>query len=63
MNKKIIVISVVIIAILGFFLFFKESKAPVVNKNTQTPVQTTTTKPKVNGVQVEAGAKMETGTP
>ena len=65
MNRTLkIVLIVIVVAILAFFLFFKKSNAPVVDKNVQTPTKTTTTtKPKVNGVQVEVGAKMETGTP
>lgn len=64
MNKTIIVVLVIIIAALGFFLFFKKSDAPVVDKNTQTSTKTaTTTNPKVNGIEIDASAKMETGAP
>jgi len=61
MKKTLVTIFIIIIAILGFFLFFKKSNAPTIDKNQ--PAVSKSTNPKVNGVPVETGAKMETGTP
>lgn len=60
MNKPLIIIVVIIVIIGGFFLFFGKSNAPVVDKMTTS--NTEAANPKVNGVPVDIGAKMETGT-
>jgi plastocyanin len=63
MNKTLIAVLVVVVAIGGFFLFFKKSNAPIVENN-QTSANLETINPAVNqnSVPAETSAKTETNT-
>lgn len=64
MNKTFTIIFVLIIVVIGgFLLFFNKSNVPATDNATiLSNTATNTVTPKINGIPVETGAKMETGT-
>ena len=61
MNKIITIVLIIIVVVGGFFLFRNKASVTEKNQEATTNTNTTETSPKVNGVEVEVGAKMETG--